>query len=133
MNEMKTEDVMRALELIVQRELMPNVDIDGTVAVENAERWFLHLLKEHLAPYVSALLREKDAEIEHHRKTIARNAQLALEVTVEEIQKARAEAIGKYIEKAKRRLPIISPTVFDQIAKEIYRSCTDESQCKEDA
>lgn len=63
MNELKPEDVMRALELEVQRYLMPNVDIDGTVSVEDAERWFLKLLKEKLAPYISALLREKDAEI----------------------------------------------------------------------
>ena len=48
MNEMKTEDVMRALEVMVQRHLMPNVDIDGTVSVENAERWFLKLLKEQI-------------------------------------------------------------------------------------
>ena len=63
MTKMKPEDVMMAMELFVQRNLMPNVDIDGTVSVENAERWFLHLLKEHLAPYVSTLLREKDARI----------------------------------------------------------------------
>ena len=63
MNEMKPEDVMKALELQVQRHLMQNVDIDGTVSVEDAERWFLKLLKEKLAPYVSALLREKDAKI----------------------------------------------------------------------
>lgn len=64
MNEPKPEDVMRELELQVQRHLMPNVDIDGTVRVEDAERWFLKLLKEHLAPYISAILREKNAEIE---------------------------------------------------------------------
>ncbi len=64
MNELKPEDVMRALELKVQRHLMPNVDIDGTVKVEDAERWFLRLLKEELAPYVASILREKDAEIE---------------------------------------------------------------------
>lgn len=68
MNELKTEDVMRALELKVQRYLMPNVDIDGSVSVEDAERWFLKLLKEELAPYVSSLLREKDAEIERLTK-----------------------------------------------------------------
>ncbi len=68
MNEMKPEDVMRELELFVQRNLMPNVDVDGTVSVENAERWFLKLLKEKLAPYVSALIREKDAEIDALRE-----------------------------------------------------------------
>ena len=72
MNEMKPEDVMRALELQVQRHLMPNVDVDGTVSVENAERWFLKLLKEKLAPYMSALLRDKDAEIERLREIIVK-------------------------------------------------------------
>lgn len=68
LNELKPEDVIRAFELDVKRHLMPNVDIDGTVSVENAERWFLKLLKEKLAHYISALLREKDAEIERLTK-----------------------------------------------------------------
>ena len=71
MNELKPEDVMRVLELEVQRYLMPNVDIDGTVRVEDAERWFLKLLKENLAPCVAALLREKDAQIEKLELTLA--------------------------------------------------------------
>ena len=33
-----------SLKLKVQRYLMPNVDDDGTVSVENAERYFLHLI-----------------------------------------------------------------------------------------
>ena len=32
---------------------------------------------------------------------------------------ARAEAIKEFAEKAKRRLPIVSPSVFDQIVKEM--------------
>ena len=71
MNELKPEDVMRALELQIQRYLMPNVDIDGTVSVEDAERWFLKLLKEELAPYISALLREKDKRINELELTLA--------------------------------------------------------------
>lgn len=35
-----------ALVLKVRRHLMPNVDIDGTVSVEDAERYFLKLLDE---------------------------------------------------------------------------------------
>lgn len=35
-----------ALSLKVQRQLIPNVDVDGTVRVEDAERWFLKLIKE---------------------------------------------------------------------------------------
>ena len=34
------------LALEVQRYLMPNVDDDGTVTVENAERYFLNLIKK---------------------------------------------------------------------------------------
>lgn len=34
------------LALKVKRNLMPNVDVDGTVSVENAERYFLNLLAE---------------------------------------------------------------------------------------
>lgn len=35
-----------ALVLYVQRYLNPNVDADGTVSVENAERYFLNLIKK---------------------------------------------------------------------------------------
>ncbi len=90
MNELKHEDVMRALELKVQRHLMPNVDIDGTVSVEDAERWFLKLLKEELAPYVSALLREKDALIEDYRQELGR-ARVALNDANVEIERLKAE------------------------------------------
>lgn len=34
------------LSLDIQRHLMPNVDDDGTVTVENAERYFLGRIKE---------------------------------------------------------------------------------------
>jgi hypothetical protein len=42
-----------ALALKVKKYLMPNVDIDGTVTVENAERYFLKLLED--APAVDAV------------------------------------------------------------------------------
>ena len=35
--------------LEVKRYLMPNVDVDGTVSVEDAERYFLRLLEEQPA------------------------------------------------------------------------------------
>ena len=35
-----------ALRLKVMRYLMPNVDVDGTVSVEDAERYFLKLLED---------------------------------------------------------------------------------------
>ena len=72
---------------------------------------------------------EKDAEIE--RLTINMNAygltakNLAQEFedyradVQMEIAYARSEAITEFAEKAKKRLPVISPSVFEQIAKEL--------------
>ena len=124
MNELKSEDVMRAFELYVQRHLMPNVDIDGTVRVEDAERWFLKLLKEQLAPYITTLLREKDAEIkglvdgwskdqdrfeqvcaekdaeiERLNKAIEGYAELEQGCIVTGYKKIRAEAIDEFAER----------------------------------
>ncbi len=44
----------------VQRYLMPNVDIDGTVAVECAERYFLNLVKKQPTADVVEVVRCKD-------------------------------------------------------------------------
>ena len=104
MNELKPEDVMKALELYVQRYLMPNVDIDGTVQVGDAERWFLKLLKEQLVPYVTALLREKDAEIERLQgalKAEERHNELTMECAKKALANARAEAITEFAERLK--------------------------------
>lgn len=46
-----------AVVLKVQRHLMPNVDIDGSVLVEDAERYFLKLLKEQPAADVVEVVR----------------------------------------------------------------------------
>ena len=51
-----------ALALKVRRHLMPNVDIDGTVSVEDAERYFLKLLYEEPAADVTEVVRCKDCE-----------------------------------------------------------------------
>jgi hypothetical protein len=45
------------LVLKVKRNLMPNVDADGTVSVENAERYFLNLLEEQPAEDVVEVVR----------------------------------------------------------------------------
>ena len=46
-----------------------------------------------------SLINRQKAEIEHHRKTIARNAQLAHDVTIDELQKARADAVKEFAER----------------------------------
>lgn len=46
-----------ALRLKVQRYLIPNTDDDGTVRVEDAERWFLKLLDE--APTADVISQEE--------------------------------------------------------------------------
>lgn len=42
--------------------LMPNVDIDGTVAVENAERYFLNLIDKTSTADVVEVVRCKDCK-----------------------------------------------------------------------
>ena len=71
---------------------------------------------------IAALLREKDAEIERLNKEVDRLSQVVLyhdAFANDAMADARAEAITEFAERAKRRLPIISPSVFDQIAKEM--------------
>lgn len=48
------------LALKVRRYLMPNVDIDGTVSVEDAERYFLKLLDSQPTADVVEVVRCKD-------------------------------------------------------------------------
>ena len=127
MNELKPEDVMRALELKVQRHLMPNVDIDGTVSVEDAERWFLKLLKEELTPYVSALLREKDAEIERLRNRITCQIVIpdekleeikneCLERVELDIKEIKTQAITEFVAELETHYPH-SPTVMNTVRR----------------
>lgn len=49
-----------ALAVKVRRHLMPNVDVDGTVSVEDAERWFLKLIGDAPAVDVVEVVRCKD-------------------------------------------------------------------------
>lgn len=70
------------------------------------------------------------AENLHHRKTIAENAQRGLEVTLEEIEKARAETIEEFAERAKEEFrantdnngdinSCFVPIIIDDIATEM--------------
>lgn len=142
--ELAEADVMRALELKVQRHLMPNVDIDGTVSVEDAERWFLKLLKEELAPYVSALLREKDALIEDYRQELGR-ARVALNdanVKIERLEalnskllekqsKVRTEAVAEFVERLKSTL--IASGIYPVIVKNSIKKIAEEMKGDQDA
>ena len=86
-----------ALALKVKRHLMPNVDPDGTISVEDAERWFLKLLEEaptigvapksepnldksmgYLIEYTLEILHEKDRLTKQYDKLKQDNATLAL-------------------------------------------------------
>lgn len=48
--------------LDVQRYLMPNVEDDGTVTVENAERYFLKLIKQQPTANAVEVVRCKDCK-----------------------------------------------------------------------
>lgn len=50
------------VKLDIRRYLMPNVDDDGTVTVENAERYFLNLLDNTPAADVVEVVRCKDCD-----------------------------------------------------------------------
>ena len=49
-----------AVKIKVQRYLIPNTNDDGTVSVEDAERWFLRLLEETPTADVVEVVRCKD-------------------------------------------------------------------------
>ena len=51
-----------AVKLKVQRYLIPNTNDDGTVSVEDAERWFLKLLEETPTAEVVEVVRCKDCK-----------------------------------------------------------------------
>lgn len=68
-------------------------------------------------------IKELTEENEFHRKTISKNAQMALNVTVDEIEKAKADAVRKMQEKIRAKSEYgtinISPWQLDQIVKEM--------------
>lgn len=109
MNELKPEDVMRALELCNF-----NAECDNCPYVGRC--WDLN--KDALA-----LLREKDAEIERlteENKSLRDNT----EVIIEMVTIARAEAITEFAERLKARMREVYPadiydSDIDQIAKEM--------------
>lgn len=109
-----------ALALKVQRHLIPDVDVDGTVSVENAERWFLKLLEEaptlvitmpddseltlgELIDYTLDLLRERQEIAEQLDKMKQESESLALiiknkEAEVKKLQEERSLLKRQYAE-----------------------------------
>ena len=117
MNELKPEDVMRALDICAK-----------PYALSKASKcvicpYFEMECHREFIPDVLALLREKDAEIERW-KTEAENQSILWRDRFHSVfqsvkETIRADAITEFADKAKKRLPVISPSVFDQIAKEM--------------
>lgn len=70
-----------------------------------------------------ALIKKLTEENEFHRKTISKNAQIALNVTVDEIEKTKADTVRKMQEKLRAKSEYgtinISLWQLDQIAKEM--------------
>lgn len=145
---MKPEDVMKALECCLLLQGATCRDCPLLYAKNMKGTCYTELKRQALA-----LLREKDAEIADVKETykIQREATNRLLKRVgdqdseidrlthicrcyalrygtvrdqsDAIAKIRAEILAEYIERAKKRLPVISPSVFEQIAKEL-ESCT---------
>jgi hypothetical protein len=98
------EEVVKGLECcrkdnVKDCDACPYVDIDTKTYCVN------EMIKDALE-----LINRKNAEIERlqkenvfHRKTITENAQRALEVLVDEINKAKTEAIKEFAEEFKKR------------------------------
>lgn len=72
----------------------PQYDIHSAMCIKNLIRNALALINRQKAK-IEKLKQEND----FFRKTITENAQRALEVTVEEIEKAKSEAIKEFCEK----------------------------------
>ena len=49
--------------------LMPNVDVEGTVTVENAERYFLNLIDKASSADVVEVVRCKECSVPHNKWT----------------------------------------------------------------
>lgn len=78
-----------------------------------------------------SLIKELIEEIKFHRKTIAENAQKALDVALEEIEKTKADTVRKMKEAIDERCikggiyPVFVKRTIDQIAKEILEGNDD--------
>lgn len=82
------------------------------IATKNAEINAYSIAKKFDAEYFNADIKKLEKE----------NAELRVEnhiLATEYAERVRAEAIKEFAERAKRRLPVISPSVFDNIAKEM--------------
>ena len=94
---MTDNEIIKALECCQKVKGYRHIPICNDCPMEET-RCAIELPKNALA-----LINRQKAEIEFHRKTIAQNAQTALNVTLDEIQKARAEAVKEFAERLKDR------------------------------
>ena len=133
MNELKPDDVMRALEVMSASGVYasPNFQMnilallrekDERIAELEAENQEVHsnwqkLKKsfDEVSEEDKRILAQKDAEIE--RLNNAMDAMVVEHTRL--IEMKRTDAITEFAEEAKKRLPIISPSVFDKIAKKL--------------
>lgn len=78
-----------------------------------------------IAKHALALIKELTEENEFHRKTISENAQMALEVTFDEIEKVKVDTVQKMQEKLLYEWDWCSydadeaPDVINRVAKEM--------------
>ena len=123
MTELDREQIIKALECCIEDEC----DKCGC-SFGNCQQ---NLMQEALD-----LIKELIEEIEFHKKTIAKNAQKALDVALEEIEKTKADTVRKMRDRlwSKKFTYYINPQtyngyyavdvcVIDQIAKEILEGC----------
>lgn len=140
MNELKPEDVMKALDILDKMEFFQGQRAGRELWLEKPfevqEQDIADFSQgiefvKNLVTNALALLVEKDAEIERLTAQIEHcDACDRIGLTYSEhivcIKQAKAEAITEFAERVKRRLPIVSPSVFDKIAKEM-KGETDDS------
>ena len=116
---MLREEVIKALECCIEDEC----DKCGC-SFGNCQQ---NLMREALD-----LIKKLIEECEFHRKTIAENAQMGLEVTLEEIDKTKADTVRKMQEDIKRRCldkgiyPAVVKRAIEDAAKEILEVKSDE-------
>ena len=101
-----------SVKLKVQRYLIPNTDIDGTVDVAVAERWFLKLLDEE--PTSDVVPKSEVERLEKENTELLVSATTDILVSMEKLVKVRTEhPIFKAIEEK------VAREIFEEIGKRL--------------
>lgn len=96
---MTDNEIIKALECC-------NFGYECDYCPDNNENWCVLDIKLQILDLINrqkAEIEKLKQENEFFRKTITQNAQRALEVTVEEIEKTKSEAIKEFAERLKRK------------------------------